>query len=355
MANKQINVGLIGYGMAGHLFHAPFISAIPGLNLATIRETKDHNIATINKRYPDTTVVNDTKTILEDSSIDLVVVASPNLTHYQLAKEALLAGKNVVVDKPFTVRSSEADELIEIAKKQNKLLTVFQSRRWDSDFKTIRKIIASGLLGNLAEYEAHYDRFRNSLRPGTWKEDGALGTGILYDLGSHLIDQALVLFGLPAAITAQLRAQRKDSRIVDNFEVIMDYGHLKVTLKGGMLIKEQIPRYIILGNNGSYVKYGIDVQEEALLAGQLPATTPNWGMEPESIWGTINTEVNGVEFRGKVKSEAGDYRGFYQNVYDTLNGTEPLAVVPEHSRNIIRVIEIAMQSSEEKRTLNCEW
>lgn len=355
MANKQINVGLIGYGMAGHLFHAPFISAIQGLQLATIRETKDHNIATIKKRYPGTTIVSDTKKILDDDNIDLVVIASPNLTHFQLAKEALTAGKNVVVDKPFTVRSSEADELIKLAAKQNKLLTVFQSRRWDSDFKTIKKVIDSGLLGTLAEYEAHYDRFRNSLRPDTWKEDGALGTGVLYDLGSHLIDQALALFGLPTAITAQLRAQRKDSRIIDNFELILEYGHLKVTLKGGMLIKEPIPRYILLGNNGSYVKYGIDVQEEALLAGQLPTNTANWGAEPENIWGIINTEANGLEFRGKVKSENGDYRGFYQNVYNALTGVEPLAVMAGHSRNIIRVIEIAMQSSDAKKTIACEW
>ena len=355
MTNKKINVGLLGYGMAGHLFHAPFISAVEGLNLASIRETKEHNKAVIRERYPNAAIVSDTKEILENPAIDLVVVATPNLTHFDIAKQCLNAGNNVVVDKPFTVQSSEATELIELAQKQNKLLTVFQSRRWDSDFKTIQKIIASGLLGNLAEYEAHYDRFRNSLRPDTWKEDGHLGTGVLYDLGSHLIDQALTLFGLPSAITAHLRAQRKESRIIDNFELILDYGHLKVTLKGGMLVKEQIPRYILLGNNGSYVKYGIDVQEEALLAGHVPAKSANWGQEPESIWGTINTEVNGIEFRGKVKSEAGNYRGFYQNVYDALTGKEPLAVLPEHARNTIRVIELAMQSNEEKRTISCEW
>lgn len=353
--SKQFNVGLIGFGMAGNLFHAPFISAVQGLTLSKIRETKEHHIAIIKKRYPQTIIVNDTREILNDPSIDLVIVATPNTTHFNLAKEALLAGKHVVVDKPFTVRSSEASELVELAKEQQKLLTAFQSRRWDSDFKTIQKIISSGLLGQLAEYEAHYDRFRNTLRPDTWKEDGELGTGILYDLGSHLIDQALVLFGLPKAITAQLRAQRRGSRINDNFELILEYDRLKVTLKGGMLVKEQIPRYILLGNNGSYVKYGIDVQEEALLAGQTPDSSPNWGQEPESIWGIMNTEFNGIEFRGKVKSEPGDYRGYYQNVYKALLGDEALAVQPEHARNIIRVIEIAMQSSNEKRTVNCEW
>lgn len=352
---SPVPVGLLGFGMAGTLFHAPFINAVPGLQLAAIRETKPHHISVINERYPGTLVVQDTQHILQDESIQLVVVATPNLTHFDIAKQALLAGKHVVVDKPFTVRSSEAEELIQLAKKQDRILSVFQSRRWDSDFKTIRKVIASGLLGELAEYEAHYDRFRNSLRPDTWKEDGALGTGILYDLGTHLIDQAQVLFGLPQAITAQLRAQRKDSRIVDNFELIMDYGRLKVTLKAGMLIKESIPRYILLGNNGSYVKYGIDVQEEALLQGKAPEKTPNWGLEPESIWGIMNTEVNGVEFRGKVKSENGDYRGFYQNIYKTIIGEEELTVKPEQAKNTIRIVEIAMQSNEEKRTIRCEW
>ncbi|HZF64898.1 MAG TPA: oxidoreductase [Chitinophagaceae bacterium] len=353
--NKQFNVGLIGFGMAGRLFHAPFISAVPGLQLRKIRETKQPNIDIINHRYPAVQVVKESSEILADESIDLVVIATPNRTHFQLAKEALSAGKHVLVDKPFTVRSSEADELISLAKEKQRLLTVFQSRRWDSDFKTIQKVIGSGLLGKVAEYEAHYDRFRNTLRPGTWKEDGDLGTGVLYDLGSHLLDQVLVLFGLPTAITAQLRAQREGSRIVDNFELILEYPQLKATVKGGMLVKEPLPRYIVLGNNGSFVKYGIDVQEEALIAGLTPENTLNWGVEPEAIWGILNTEYNGIEFRGKVKSEAGDYRGLYQNVYDALCGNAALEVQPEHSRNIIRIIELAAQSSEEKRTVSCDW
>ncbi len=219
-------------------------------------------------------------------------------------------------------------------------MTVYQNRRWDSDFHTVKKVIDSYLLGNLVEYEAHYDRFRNTIRPDTWKEDGVLRTGLVYDLGSHLIDQALVLFGLPKTITADLRTQRQNATIIDNFEMILDYGKLKVTLKGGMLIKEQLPHFILLGNNGAFIKYGMDVQEEALIAGLAPNKSLNWGEEPESLWGTINTEFNGLEFQGKVKCERGYYVGFYENVCKAILGEEELAVTPEEARHTIRVIEI---------------
>ena len=348
---KQINVGLIGFGMAGRLFHGPTIASAKGLKLYKVRETKAPNISIIQERYPDTIIVNDTNEILNDPSIELVVVATPNVTHHDVATKVLMAGKHVIVDKPFTVTSQEATQLIDLAKNKNKLLTVYQNRRWDSDFQTVKKVIDSNLLGNLVEYEAHYDRFRNTIRPDTWKEDGVLGTGLVYDLGSHLIDQALVLFGLPKTVTADLRTQRQNATIIDNFEMILDYGNLKVTLKGGMLIKEQLPHFILLGNNGAFIKYGMDVQEEALIAGLSPNKSLNWGEEPESLWGTINTEFNGIEFRGKVKSEKGNYVGFYENVYKAILGEEELAVKPEQARNTIRIIEIAMQSNQEKRTI----
>ena len=203
--NEKINVGLLGFGMAGRIFHASTISCVKGLHLSKIRETKEANRLIIKQRYPGAVVVNTTEEILEDENIDLVVIATPNLTHFNLTKQALLAGKHVVVDKPFTVTSQEAEELIHLANAQNKLLSVYHNRRWDSDFQTVQKVIQSALLGKLAECEIHYDRFRNSLRPDTWKEDGVLGTGVLYDLGSHLIDQAQVLFGLPLMVTADLR------------------------------------------------------------------------------------------------------------------------------------------------------
>lgn len=348
---KQINVGLIGFGMAGRLFHGPTINCTDGLKLSKIRETKAPNIAIIRERYPDAIIVNDTNEILNDPAIDLVIVATPNVTHYEVATQALSANKHVVVDKPFTVTSAEASVLITLAKTKSKLLTIYQNRRWDSDFQTVKKVIASGLLGNLVEYEAHYDRFRNTIRPDTWKEDGVLGTGLVYDLGSHLIDQAQVLFGLPDTVTADLRTQRQNARIIDNFEIVLDYGKVKVTLKGGMLIKEALPHFILLGNNGSFVKYGMDVQEEALIEGHAPNKTSNWGQEPENLWGTINTEYNGIELRGKIKSENGNYAGFYENVYNAIIGEEELTVKPEQAKNTIRIIELAMQSNEEKRRI----
>ncbi len=350
--SKEIKVGLIGFGMAGRVFHAPTIVSVPNLKLAKIRETKAEHINIIKSRYPDAAIVNDTKDILNDPDIDVVVVATPNATHFAIAKEALQAGKDVVVDKPFTVTSGEADELIALAKQKGKMLTVYHNRRWDGDFKTVKKVIESKILGTLAECEIHYDRFRNFVRPNTWKEEGETGTGLLYDLGSHLIDQVQVLFGLPKSIMGDLRAQRPGSKIVDNFELVLNYDQLKVTLKSGMLIKEPLPRYILLGHMGTFVKYGMDVQEEALIAGLLPSQVSNWGDDPETLWGTVHTEWNGLQWRGKVKSESGNYPGFYDNVYKSLVGEASLAVLPEQARNTIKIIELAIKSSEEKRTLD---
>jgi predicted dehydrogenase len=350
--SKKINVGLIGFGMAGRVFHAPFITNVPGLHLSKIRETRPANIAVIKSKYPEAEIVSDSKAIFEDADIKLVVIATPNASHVPLATEALQAGKHVVVEKPFTVTSEEADALIALAQSTGRLLTIFQNRRWDSDFKTVRKIIEGGMLGNVVEYEAHFDRFRNYLKPDTWKEEEAPGSGLLYDLGSHLIDQALCLFGLPAEVSADLRTQRQNSRITDSFHLMLHYPHLRVILRAGMLVREPGPRYKVYGNKGSFLKYGLDVQEEALKADFSPKDTENWGVEPEEIWGKLNTELNGLHIVGKVESKAGDYTAFYSNVYKALLGEEELQVKPEQARNTIRIIELAMQSHAEKRSVN---
>ncbi|WP_439882900.1 oxidoreductase [Pontibacter sp. MBLB2868] len=350
MQNK-INVGLVGFGMAGQVFHAPFISLVPGFNLKMIRETRPENVELANTRYPEAIIVDTTGAILSDENIDLVVLATPNTTHFQLAKEALLAGKHVLVDKPFTTTTAEADELIRLAQEKGKVLSVYQNRRWDSDFKTVSKLIDSGLLGNLVEYEAHFDRFRNFIKEDTWKEEAHPGSGILYDLGSHLIDQALYLFGIPQEVMGDVRIQRKGSEVIDNFDVVLHYAHLKVILKAGMLVKEPTPRYRLSGDQGSFVKYGLDIQEDALKAGLSPAGAANWGIEPEEIWGNINTSIKGLQVKGKIESERGDYTGLYQNLYKAIAGEEELNVKPEQARNTIRIIELAMQSSEEKRRI----
>lgn len=403
-------MGLIGFGMGGRVFHAPVISSIPELNLAKIYTTKPENVEMARTVYPNSEIVNDVQKIFSDANIQLVVIVTPNQSHYPLALEALKAGKHVVVDKPFTVTSAEADELIKVAKERNKLISVFHNRRWDGDFRTVRKVVESGMLGNIVECEIHYDRFRNYFK-NTWKEDDLAGSGLLYDIGSHLIDQALCLFGKPSYVTADLRKQRQGSKAVDNFEIILDYveaqdvkgqedghgvkmtndGHgikttdnksetnmtndscgitvanddlegnmtryrqgLKVTLKAGMLVKEPLPHYIVNGDKGSFVKYGMDIQEADINAGLTPLTKSKWGMESQENYGVINMLVNGLNVRGRVESEAGDYREYYKNIYESIvYGVEP-EVTPEQARDVIRIIELAEESSNTRRTIEVD-
>jgi len=341
----EINVGLIGYGMASRVFHAPFITTTPGLKLTKVFERQS---SASKEDYPFVEIVRDIEQLLRDEEVDLIVVATPNSSHFELAQRALAAGKNVIVEKPFTIASTQAKELINLAKEKNLLLSVHQNRRWDGDFLTLQKIISADLLGTLVEYEAHYDRFRNYARGG-WKESDE-GTGVLYDLGAHLIDQAQVLFGLPQMITADIRVQREFSQVADNFELILHYDQLKVTLKSGMLVREPLPRYILHGTKGSFVKYGLDPQEEALNQGRKP-TEPNWGVEPKSQWGRINTEIESLHYEGRIETTAGCYQAYYQNIAAVLRGEAKLAVKAEEAFNTIRIIELAMQSSSEKRTI----
>ena len=350
---KIIKTGIIGFGVGGNTFHAPVIATTQGYEIRKIRARKESEVHLAKERYPNAVITEDANKIIHDPEIELVVIATPNSSHHSLAKEALQAGKHVVVDKPFTITTTNADDLIQIARLKNKVLSVHHNRRYDSDFKTIQKLLKANLLGRLVEFESHYDRFRNYLKPGAWREKDEPGAGILYDLGSHLIDQPLVLFGFPNAITADIRVQRAGTKATDNFELILHYPDLKVTLKAGMLVSQPLPRYILLGEKGSFVKYGLDVQEVALKAGLTPHTKTDWGIEPESVWGNLVTEISGVKFSGKIQSEVGDYRGYYANVRDAIIDNVPLDVTAEHARNIIRVIELAIQSSNERRTIDC--
>lgn len=349
---KVIKTALIGFGMAGRVFHSPIISSLDSFELDKIYTTNAESIKTIETLYPNTRVVSDMQEILCDESISLVVIAAPNTQHFVLAKQVILAGKHVVVDKPFTVTSAEADELISLANKHGKVMSIFQNRRWDSDFKTITKVIESGLLGNLVECEIHMDRFRKNIKDRAWREENIPGSGVLYDLGSHLIDQALTLFGTPNAITADLRMQRQIAKTIDNYELILHYDKLKVTLKSGMLVRAALPHFILLGENGSFVKYGVDIQEEDLKAGLTPLTKTNWGEEPEELYGTICTTANGLDIDGKIKSEKGDYREYYLNIHDAIANNAGLIVTPQQASNTIRLIEYAMKSNQERCTIN---
>lgn len=347
----DIHTGIIGYGLSGRVFHAPFIDVVEGFELSKISTANPQRKAMIEERYPVTAVVPDPKNIINDPEIDLVIVTSPNTDHFRWAREALLAGQHVVVEKPFTVTTAEADELIEIARRQQKILSVYHNRRFTSDTKTVKKLLDSGLIGAIREYETHFDRYRPEPRPGgAWREDPLPGSGIFYDLGSHLIDQALWFFGMPQAVTADIDVQRPWAKADDHFDVRLHYPGFTATLKSGMLCSIPGATYLLHGTNGSFVKYGLDVQEATLDGGAIPAGN-DWGREPEKIWGTIHAEYNGVRIQGKVESERGDYRDYFINLRDAIRGKATLAVKPEEARNVIRIIELAFQSSRERRSI----
>lgn len=349
--HPPIRTGIIGFGMAGKVFHAPFIDTLPGFELSKVSTSRQAVADEIRKLYPATTVVPDAQAIIGDDAIDLVIIGTPNTEHLPLAKAALLAGKHVIVEKPFTVTSAEADVLIALAQQQQRILTVHHNRRWVADYKTVRKVIASGLLGRLATYEARYDRFRPALRPNAWREENTPGAGILYDLGAHLIDQALQLFGLPESVTAEVRIQRPGGKVDDFFELRLHYPDLHVSLHAGMLVRKPGPFFNLHGDRGSFVKTGMDVQEEVLKAGGTPANTPDWGAEPEHLQGQILTEYEGLVLNGTIQSEKGSFQDFFINVQQAIRGEAALAVTPEQARDTIRIIELALQSSREKRTV----
>lgn len=343
---QELQVGLIGFGMASQVFHAPVISAVPHLRLAKIVE-RHSDLA--RQQYPAVALVRDVAALLDDQAIELVVIATPNTTHFTLAQQALLANKHVVIDKPFTTTAAEAQHLIDLAAQRQRILSVHHNRRWDGDFLTVQAIIERGWLGSLVEYESHFDRYRSNVKPAAWREEATPGSGIVFDLGSHLIDQAHVLFGLPRAVTADIRIQREGAKVDDQFELILDYGSIKVTLKAGMLVREPGPRFALHGSAGSFVKYGLDPQEAALKRGELPSD--QWGLEPPDEWGTLNTQLNGLHVYGKVETLPGRYQTYYENIYQAIRQQAALLVTPEAARDTIRVIEAALQSNAEKRTI----
>lgn len=339
----EIGVGLIGYGLAARAFHVPIIQSVPSLKLKKVVERHGEESR---KRYPWVEVVRDASALLQDEKIDLVVITTPNSSHFDFARASLLANKHVVVEKPFTTSFAQAQQLIELAQRQNRLISVHQNRRWDGDFLTVKKLLAGNLLGRLVEYESHFDRFRNA-RQNTWREKNAVGAGILFDLGPHLIDQAQVLFGLPQMITADIRLQRDLAQAVDNFELILHYPNLKVTLKAGMLVREQNIRFILHGTEGSFVKHGFDPQEDALKRGLTPAES-HWGEEPREHWGILNTQIEGLHVEGPLETIAGCYQAYYENIVAAITGRAELAVRPEEARNTIRMIELALESNDQK-------
>ncbi len=311
---KKIQVGLASFGMSGKVFHAPILAHHPGFSLNTIVErTKNESVAL----YPEANIVRSFDALIDRDDIELIIVNTPDATHFEYACKALEAGKNVVVEKPFTHTVEQGEYLLNLAHKQKKILSVFQNRRWDGDFLTVRKIIDHQWLGRLVEFESNYMRYRNYIQPGTWKESLAQGIGITYNLGSHMIDQALVLFGMPEAVWADIDTLRSGGEIDDYYHIRLIYPEIKVTLRSSYLVREEGARYSLHGTSGSFLKYGIDPQEEMLKQGGNPAL-PGWGTEQEKYWGVLNTEIQGVHIRGKVETVAGNYAAYYDNIYDVI-------------------------------------
>ncbi|KAG0006044.1 hypothetical protein BGZ79_010031 [Entomortierella chlamydospora] len=352
--STPINVGVIGFGMSAQVFHAPLISSTNGLRLAAFVNRSGPNLI-LSSKYPNATIYQSHDQLFKDPSIDLVVITTPNIFHFDLAREALEAGKHVVVEKPFTVTFEQGILLAKIAKQHSRVLSVFQNRRWDADFLTVQKLIQTqqSTLGRVVSFESRFDRFRNFSKNG-WRETGRVedGSGVLYDLCSHLLDQALVLFGEPEYVTAHVSNQRQleTSQVDDQFLVHLDYKDgLRCTLGAGMLARIPTPRFRVTGMNGSFVKYGLDVQENQLKEG----LTPNdgaYGIEKEDSWGELDTvlDIDGVKLhvKGKVDSEQGGYGEYYANVCQAIQGTGPLAVTAEQAAWVIHGIELAIKSSQ---------
>ncbi len=343
----MIEVGLIGFGLAGKFFHAQVIHAVPGLRIAAVLQRTGDEAAQI---YPQARIVRSLDELLAIRSIRLVVIASPNQTHFSFAKRCLEAGRDVVVDKPFTNTLADAIELFRIAKQRGRTLTVFHSRRFDSDFQALRTFLPRGDLGRIVRFESHYDRFRPAGKVGAWREQAGPGSGILFDLGPHLIDHALMLFGRPEAISADVRMERDGAMTDDAFDLSLEYPHsMRAQLSATMLSLTPRPRFVVLGTKGSFVKRGFDPLENALRTGQVPAEN-TWMMEKEEDCGELATVQNGQTVKTRVPS-SGDWRDFYINVRDVLLGKAPLLVTPQQVLDVMVALELAQQSSAEKRVL----
>src|SRR5580698_1648093 len=356
--SAEIGVAVIGFGLAGQVFHAPFVNAVPGLKLEVIVQRKGDEAS---KTYPAARILRSVEEALNDAAVQLVVVGTPNETHFDLAKQALLAGKHVVIDKPFAATSTEAKELKELGEKQGVVLVPFHNRRWDGDFRTVQRLLAEEAVGRLVTYESHFDRFRPLPRENTWKEGANAANGLLMDLGPHLVDQALALFGTPVGITASVRKDRDKTDIEDAFDITLDYPRLRAHCRSTMLGSDGAPRFLLHGTKGSFKKYGLDPQEPTLLSGaKVPRMGEGeWLAEPESAWGTLTVAPVLADpatlVRTKVKTELGDYRGYYANVRDAINGVAKLAVTAEDGYRVIRLLEMARESSLEEITLPVQF
>jgi scyllo-inositol 2-dehydrogenase (NADP+) len=345
---KLIKTALCSYGMSGVLFHAPFINAHPGFDFYAVLERSKNQAK---ERYPAVKVFRNFEDMIADEEIELVIVNTPNNTHFDYTKQALQAGKHVICEKPFTVSASEAEELIQLAATVEKKLSIFHNRRFDSDFKTVQYVLNGNLLGDIVEAEFHFDRFKEELSPKLHKETPGKGTGALYDLGSHLIDQALFLFGMPVSVFADIVIMRPISKVDDYFELLLYYPTSRVRLRGSYQVKEALPGYILHGRKGSFIKTKADVQEEQLQSGKSPIDQ-DYGIESDTNMGFIHTEFNGEILKKHVTTLNGNYMDYFEGVFNYIRHDAPNPVRPEEGKNVIQILEAAFKSSDEKKVID---
>jgi predicted dehydrogenase len=339
-----LKIGIVGYGYASQVFHAPLIASVPGLQLAAIASG---NPAKVAADWPGLAVDPSPEALFRRPELDLVVIATPNDTHGPLASQALAAGKHVIVDKPFTLTLAEARALQDRAEQAGRLLSVFHNRRWDGDFLTLRRVLGSGELGRVVQFESRFDRFRPEVRD-RWRETGGPGSGLWYDLGPHLLDQALQLFGRPEALTLDLARQRDGARSDDAFLAQLRYGETRVLLGASALAAAAGPRFRVHGTRGSYLKSGLDPQEDQLKAGYRPPA-PDWGLDPAP--GTL-TALAGERLEARaVPPLAGDYPAYYAAIRDALLGRCANPVPPSEAIEVMALIELGLRSAGERREL----
>jgi scyllo-inositol 2-dehydrogenase (NADP+) len=340
----MIDVGLIGFGLGGRCFHAPVIRAVDGLRLAAILQRSGDSAAQL---YPEARIVRSVDDLLAIDSLGLIAISTPNQTHFPLAKRCLEAGKHVVVDKPFTTSVAEAVELLRLAKKLGRVLSVYHNRRFDADFRALSRTVASGDLGRVVRFEDTYDRFRPTSKPGAWRENPGPGSGILFDLAPHLIDQALMLLGTPQAVTGDVRTERRGFVTDDAFDIFLHYPEgARALLRATMMSANPRPRLVVLGEKGSYLKREFDPLEPNLRNGQIP-TGPSWVVEKPENFGELTVMENGNNITRKIPS-MGDWREFYANVRDAILGKAPLLVTPQQILDVMVVLELTLESSSKR-------
>ncbi len=347
----MIRVGLVGFGLAGRVFHAPLISSVEGLELAAVVERTSNHAA---ERYSGITVHRSVEEFLADASIKLVVVATPNGTHFPVAMQALEAAKNVVIDKPVALSSAQIGELIELAGGLGLHVIPFHNRRWDGDFRTVETLLRDKALGSLVHFESNFDRWKPEPARRPWKDDPSQG-GILLDLGTHIVDQALAIFGPPQSVGAEVRREREGDGANDSFMIRLHYyTGFSVALSANCLASFARPRFYLRGSRGNYWKWGLDPQEDAL--GRITRIdSANWGKDAPERWGSLRIDVDGGVVTHPVETAAGDYRLFYAAVRDALLGKAPAPVAGIDAWRAARVLEWAVESSRAHRDIECDW